>query len=842
MLKTKRLLALSLALIFLLSAVPFQAFSLETPPVSTNPGGGNTNSGSTVTIDGFKYTLKRNPESATVVSCSLTDEEIEVPSIVVKDGIAYSVTAIGDSAFAGNTTVTGLYLPESVISIGKAAFDGCTALSVFECGESVSSVGRNAFRGTSWLNEFGNGPVVIGKVYYQYMGTCPEKVIIPSSVSAISEGAFYNSATLLSLVIPETVTSIPDNALIDCSDDLVIYGSVGSAAEEFSKLHYYVFVKIPYIEIVSLPQQSYVVGQELDVSDGIICYVDAFGNVDQSLSMSDDMISGFDSSIPGNFTLTVTHGGAEAFYNISIFEKRLTSIVMENLPDKTSYFLGDTLDLTGATIALHYNDESVEEGIAVTPEMVSVTELDEYGSIRIIVSYDGQETGFMVTVTEIEVDGIEWITKPTTDVFLEGSPLDASGGKIRVFYNNNTSSEVDLTASMILGYNALTLGEQLLTVVYGGYELTYSVTVKAKVISGIEILTLPTKLTYSVGESLFVAGGKLQVCYDNGTHEELALRSSMVSGFQSDAEGLYTLTVTYEGFTANFEVQVISYVKGDLNYDGISDRNDAIYLLYYLFVPEKYPVYQNVDFNNDSVVSDRDVFVVLSGDYPETGGSGAIIPPSGGTDAPPVGDTPVGYSLRTASAPVSLEAPAELVKGENGEFTVKLDQGVTFTSAFVKITVGQNVQLVSAQWLINGDLSDYNADERFGALAVENAAPVSGGVFRFTVKSDVLSASEEIGVSVVLMDAAAQIVGTADVTVTVPVAESSVSFIYGDLNADGIVDSLDGLLLLRDLNGWQQEIASPEAMDVSGDGFVDSLDGLILLRYLNGWDVSLGGN
>ena len=152
------------------------------------------------------------------------------------------------------------------------------------------------------------------------------------------------------------------------------------------------------------------------------------------------------------------------------------------------------------------------------------------------------------------------------------------------------------------------------------------------------------------------------------------------------------------------------------------------------------------------------------------------------------------------------------------------------------------MQVVSAQWLINGDLSDYNAEERFGVLAVENAVSITGGVFSFTVKSDVLSAGEEIGVSIVLMDESAQITGTATALATVPVVEPSASFLYGDLNADGLVDSLDGLLLLRELNGWQQEIVSPEAMDVSGDGFVDSLDGLILLRYLNGWDVTLGGN
>ena len=62
----------------------------------------------------------------------------------------------------------------------------------------------------------------------------------------------------------------------------------------------------------------------------------------------------------------------------------------------------------------------------------------------------------------------------------------------------------------------------------------------------------------------------------------------------------------------------------------------------------------------------------------------------------------------------------------------------------------------------------------------------------------------------------------------------------GDVNDDGKINSLDGLLLKRYLNGWNVDIASPEAMDVNADGKINSLDGLILMRYLNGWNVTLG--
>ena len=66
-------------------------------------------------------------------------------------------------------------------------------------------------------------------------------------------------------------------------------------------------------------------------------------------------------------------------------------------------------------------------------------------------------------------------------------------------------------------------------------------------------------------------------------------------------------------------------------------------------------------------------------------------------------------------------------------------------------------------------------------------------------------------------------------------------YIPGDLTGDNNINTLDGLMLLRYLNGWDVDIASSDAIDVNGDGKINTLDGLILMRYLNGWDVTLGG-
>ena len=72
-------------------------------------------------------------------------------------------------------------------------------------------------------------------------------------------------------------------------------------------------------------------------------------------------------------------------------------------------------------------------------------------------------------------------------------------------------------------------------------------------------VTPPTKTEYLEGkEQLDVTGGKLTLTYNNGTTEEIDLAADMVSGFDNAKVGKQTLTVTYQGKTTTFEVEIIA--------------------------------------------------------------------------------------------------------------------------------------------------------------------------------------------------------------------------------------------------------------------------------------------
>ena len=97
-------------------------------------------------------------------------------------------------------------------------------------------------------------------------------------------------------------------------------------------------------------------------------------------------------------------------------------------------------------------------------------------------------------------------------------------------------------------------------------------------VTGIDVTTLPDKLTYKQGkEDLDVAGGKVTLTYDNGSTKVIDLTEDMISGFDNTVIGPQTLTVTYETFTATFDIEIVSrIIPGDIDDDGETTVSDAL--------------------------------------------------------------------------------------------------------------------------------------------------------------------------------------------------------------------------------------------------------------------------
>lgn len=232
----------------------------------------------------------------------------------------------------------------------------------------------------------------------------------------------------------------------------------------------------------------------------------------------------------------------------------LSYINISSLPSKTQYAVGEKLDLTGLVVSAVYSDGSSSEVYSFTASPANGTVLNEIGRQPVTVSYSGKKASFSVNVVQNAVSSISIKNYPTKMNYIVGELLDTTGLVLYAYYTDGSIIEVSngFTATPTRLASA---GTQEITVGYQGKITTYSVTVSKIEVTDISIKTLPTKLTYTVGDAVDTTGLVLNVYYSDGTTKEVN------SGFTYSPTTLTTagekaVTVEYETKKTTYSVTV----------------------------------------------------------------------------------------------------------------------------------------------------------------------------------------------------------------------------------------------------------------------------------------------
>ena len=308
-------------------------------------------------------------------------------------------------------------------------------------------------------------------------------------------------------------------------------------------------VKLVSIAVKTNPSKmSYYQGDALD-STGLTLTA-TYNNGKTETITTGFTCSALDSATAGQKTITVTYQGLTTTFTVTVVAVNLVSVAVKTMPNKTSYFTGESFDQTGLTLTATYNNgktETISSGISCTGFSSAAA-----GQKTITASYAGKSTTFTVEVKAIVPVSISIKKAPNKTEYFVGDSYDGTGLVVNVVYNNGTNKDIT-TGFTTSGFSSAKAGKNTVTVNYEGFTATFDVTIKAVELTGIEIAKQPNKTTYNTGDALDTTGLVLTLKYNNGTTGTTD-KDYTVSGYDTNTAGEQTITVTYQGFTATFKV------------------------------------------------------------------------------------------------------------------------------------------------------------------------------------------------------------------------------------------------------------------------------------------------
>lgn len=217
---------------------------------------------------------------------------IVIPKTVRKIGTAFGANLLeeivlndGLEIIAGSfisAKITSIDFPDSLIEIGDNSFKACVYLEAIEFPENLKKIGFCAFELNRQLREvvFSNSitdicasaflfcpvkkvvfPEGMNAIVEQTFRYCEELeiVVIGGNVEEIGSKAFADCPTLETVVIPDSVTTISEDAFENANENLVIYCNEGSYAQTYATKNN---IKYTTLVIDPIGNQTYT-GQEI---------------------------------------------------------------------------------------------------------------------------------------------------------------------------------------------------------------------------------------------------------------------------------------------------------------------------------------------------------------------------------------------------------------------------------------------------------------------------------------------------------------------------------------------------------------------------------------------------
>lgn len=469
--------------------------------------------------DGILY----NKDKTMLIECGAgRDDSVLIPTGVTNIGesafsdcsnltgisIPNSVTNISANAFSCCTSLSRITIPDSVTNINDFVFDGCTALTSITIPTAVTTIGSNAF------NNHGDGLVIYGE-----SGSYAQTFATLNSIGFEVTSEFQSSVLKYTTYIQGAGWQ-----------DYVYDGATSGAAGQASIIE---GIKIETINDsnigIEYSAQVQDIGWQDYVSNGAIAGTEGQGKRLEAIKMK---LTGSNAALyrlyyqvyvqdygwltwTSNGLATGTEGVLGKYISaiklqivpagVAIIDDglaryiQISNLNITKLPTKTTYNLGDALDLTGLEVT--YRDN-----MSLTPHVTTSYTVSGYnpnlsGDQTITITFGSHTATFIVNVKTYVIE----ITKlPTKTTYNLCDALDLTGLEVSLV-DNLSNKQVITTGYTVSGYNPRKSGNQTITVTYGSYTATFTVNV---IMYGNEITNIgDTAETYNYYGKYSVSNG-----------------------------------------------------------------------------------------------------------------------------------------------------------------------------------------------------------------------------------------------------------------------------------------------------------------------------------------------
>ncbi len=221
-------------------------------------------------IEGIKYLLEEETLTAEVIkNPNGYRGNIIIPETIVFNEVTYRVTSVGKQAFFNCFSLTSVVIPNSVTRIGRDAFGGCDSLKSIVISNGVTSIGEAAFMECDSLNSIVIPNSVISIEDNAFSGCSSlTSIVIPESVKSIGEGAFSGCSSLTSVVVAEgntvydsreqcnAIIETETNKLISVCKKTIIPDGVTSIGSVFSQCESLTSITIPD-SVTSIEEEAF---------------------------------------------------------------------------------------------------------------------------------------------------------------------------------------------------------------------------------------------------------------------------------------------------------------------------------------------------------------------------------------------------------------------------------------------------------------------------------------------------------------------------------------------------------------------------------------------------------